>query len=231
MHPYYKARADQIAADFEVNLRLVWPEFEKVFPGLTRADLSPDFETAFRDVLSALPYVGGDDGRMTQYFESNTGVIALGRVLLARDAPRRVVANLLQKSFLARLSDMDENERYALGRAFMSDDSKAQLRALSRASRKREAPGDFVYTYVEAGVDADGEPFEFGLDYQECGFCKLCAQTGDTNVLPMICGMDDESYGLRGVWLKRTQTLAEGASHCNFRYRLMPEAKTENEGG
>lgn len=229
MHPYYADRADLIAQEFEQSLRLVWPRFEAALPGVTLDDLRPELQRQFDDVLASLPYVGGDDGRMTQYFESNTGVIALGRVLLKRGVARDVVADLLQDTFLAKLSHMDRDARLALGRDFMSKQNRDQLRLLARRSRDRQNPGDFVYTYVEAGEDADGEAFDFGLDYHECGFCKLCARTGDADILPMICGMDDTSYGLRGVQLKRTQTLASGASHCNFRYRLMPEA-AEDDG-
>ena len=110
----------------------------------------------------------------------------------------------------------------------MSPENLEMLRKLAKKSRKRENPGDFVYTFLEAGIDEDGESFEFGLNYHECGFCKLCAKTGDSDVLPMICAMDEESYALRGIRLKRTQTLASGANYCNFRYSRI--ANSEEDG-
>lgn len=219
-HPYYAARAPQIAAEFRDSLRLAAPAFARAAPGLDLDALWPDIAVQLDDVIAALPWVGGDGGRMTGYFEQNAGVIALGRVLIAQGLPKPTVAQLLQRTFLARLGAMDREARAALGRAFMSPASLDQLRDLAAQSRNRENPGDFVYTFVEAGQE-NGEAFDFGLNYQECGFCKLCGKTGDADILPMICGMDEDSYALRGVRLTRTQTLAGGATHCNFRYRQM----------
>lgn len=228
MHPYYRARTPQIIADFRQSLRLAEPAFAEMAPDLDIEALWPQIAEQLEDVIAVLPWVGGDQGRMTGYFEQNAGVIALGRVLIAQELPRPVVGHLLQRTFLAKLDAMADADRTALGQAFMSPASLDQLRRLAEKSRLRENPGDFVYSYVEAGQDEAGEPFDFGLDYHECGFCKLCGQTGDTEILPMICAMDEESYALRGVRLTRTQTLASGASHCNFRYRLLKPGEMDS---
>lgn len=224
-HPYYTERADDILRDFQESLELCRPHFEAELDYLKIEDLQADLVVQFHDVLADLPWVGGDDGRMTGYFEKNVGVIALGRVMISKGVPQPIVQRLLQRVFLAKLGEMEEAERITLGSAFMSKEHVAQLRTLAEKSREKENAGDFVYTFVEAGVDENGEPFDFGLDYHECGFCKLCGHTGDTDVLPMICAMDDESYGLRGVKLTRTQTLESGASHCNFRYSILPDSR------
>lgn len=225
-HPFYAARAGEIAEAFERNVSLVRPEVERII-GRQIAPLMDEIISELHDVLAGLPYVGGDSGRMTPYFESNVGVIAMGRVLLRHGIDTDAVAHALKTVFLGNLSQMPEDDRRQLGRTFLSEESKAALRILARQSREAGHPGDFVYRFVEAGIDADGEPFDFGLDYSECGFCKLCAKTGDLDVLPMICAMDEESYGLRGVKLTRTRTLAAGQGKCNFRYSALPDATDE----
>jgi hypothetical protein len=45
---------------------------------------------------------------------------------------------------------------------------------------------------------------------------------GDREILPNICGLDFVAYAARGIRLERTQTLAGGASHCNFRCSQLP---------
>jgi hypothetical protein len=46
----------------------------------------------------------------------------------------------------------------------------------------------------------------------------------DRPSMPHICGLDFEAYATRGIRLERTQTLAGGADHCNFRFsRLEPK--------
>lgn len=226
-HAYYQSRKQEIIRQIEESLALVAPEFARKIPEIDLADLRPQLFTEINSVIDALPWVGGDEGRMTGYFEQNAGVIALGRVLLAQGLEWHTVADLLTRTFLARLTVLDEKTRFEMGRNFMSQASQAQLRVLAEQSQARENAGDFVYTFVDAGTDEVGHDFDFGLDYQECGFCKLCAATGDGAILPMICGMDEESYALRGIRLTRTQTLASGATHCNFRYSLLPEAQED----
>jgi hypothetical protein len=41
--------------------------------------------------------------------------------------------------------------------------------------------------------------------------------------LKHICGLDFAAYGLRGIHLERTQTLAGGAAYCNFRFSRKPD--------
>jgi hypothetical protein len=82
-------------------------------------------------------------------------------------------------------------------------------------SRDERYAGDFVYDFVEPGP---GEDFEFGINYRACGFCKFAERHGDGDILPNLCGLDFAAYEARGIKLERTQTLASGASHCNFRF-------------
>ena len=112
-----------------------------------------------------------------------------------------------------------EAERLASGRQFMSPENQALLREQAAESatesHRQEYPEDFVYDFIEPGP---GDSFEFGIDYKACGFCKFAARHGDKDILPNICGLDFDAYATRGIHLERTQTLAGGASHCNFRF-------------
>jgi hypothetical protein len=86
-------------------------------------------------------------------------------------------------------------------------------------SHRKAFPDDFVYEFVEPGP---GDNFEFGINYKGCGFCKFAARHGDKEILPNICGLDFDAYATQGIHLERTQTLAGGASHCNFRFSQLP---------
>jgi hypothetical protein len=72
------------------------------------------------------------------------------------------------------------------------------------------------------------DTFEFGVNYRACGFCKFAGKHGDREILPHICGLDFAAYDLRGIQLARTQTLAQGAPYCNFRFSRKPAIKLES---
>jgi hypothetical protein len=132
-----------------------------------------------------------------------------------------VIGDIERESYKAQLLTAPEAERLASGRQFMSPENQAMLRAQAEKSHGEEYPEDFVYDFVESGP---GDSFDFGINYKACGFCKFADRHGDQEILPHICGLDFEAYATRGIRLERTQTLAGGASHCNFRFsRLEPE--------
>ncbi|HZY17752.1 MAG TPA: PAS domain S-box protein [Ramlibacter sp.] len=117
------------------------------------------------------------------------------------------------------------------GRQFLSPANQALVReqaARSATASHQEAfPGDFADDFVEPGP---GDDFDFGIDDRACGFCKFAARHGDADILPNVCGLDFDADATRGIRLVRTQTLAGGASHCDFRFsRLRPDEEEEKE--
>ncbi len=179
----------------------------------------------FTIVLTQLPYVGGTASRMSDFFMRLIGFMAISRVLHRHGVPLAVIGDIERETYQAQLLTEPETERLAAGQQFLSVENQMQVReqALLSATlgHQQAHPGDFVYDFVAPGP---GDTFTFGINYTACGFCKFAAQHGDTDILPNICGLDFVAYAARGIHLERTQTLAGGASHCNFRFsRMKPE--------
>jgi len=145
--------------------------------------------------------------------------MATSRVLRRHGVPLPDIREIERESYKAQLLAVPEAERLAAGRQFMSPENQALLReqaAESITKSHRDAfPEDFVYDFVEPGP---GDNFEFGINYKGCGICKFAARHGDKEILPNICGLDFDAYATQGIHLERTQTLAGGASHCDFRF-------------
>jgi hypothetical protein len=173
----------------------------------------------FEIVLTQMPYVGGAACRMSDFFMRLLGFLAIGRVLRRHGVPLPVIGDIERETYKAQLLTLPAAERLASGRQFMSPENRALLREQAAKSattgHQEYFPADFVYDVVEPGP---GDDFEFGIDYKACGFCKFAARHGDQEILPTLCGLDFDAYATRGIRLVRTQTLAGGASHCNFRF-------------
>jgi hypothetical protein len=222
IHPFYEAHRGAMEAAMRQRLDLAEAMLRE------RAHLS-DIEGIrqevmgeFEIVLIQMPYVGGAASRMSDFFMRLIGFMAISRVLRRHGVPLPVIGEIEREIYRAQLLMVPEAERLASGRQFMSPENQALLRdqaALSATSGHQDAfPGDFVYDFVAPGP---GDKFEFGIDYKACGFCKFAARHGDKEILPNICGLDFDAYATRGIHLERTQTLAGGASHCNFRFSRM----------
>ena len=62
------------------------------------------------------------------------------------------------------------------------------------------------------------DEFELGYNYFQCGVCKLCADENCPELAKHICQLDFVLADMMGMTLKRTQTIADGAEYCDFRY-------------
>ncbi|HEY0479547.1 MAG TPA: L-2-amino-thiazoline-4-carboxylic acid hydrolase [Kofleriaceae bacterium] len=215
VHPYYEAHRGAMEAAMLQRLDLA----EEMLRGLPQVSdierVRREVMAEFAVVLTQMPYVGGAASRMSDFFIRLIGFMAIGRVLRRHGVPLPVIGEIERESYKAQLLTVPESERLASGRQFMSAENQALLREQAAKSLAQEYTEDFVYDFVEPGP---GDNFEFGINYKACGFCKFAARHGDHEILPSICGLDFEAYATRGIRLERTQTLAGGATHCNFRF-------------
>src|SRR3954469_3322904 len=230
IHPFYEAHRGAMEAAMRERLDLAEAMLRE------RARLSEidgirqEVMDKFEIVLTQMPYVGGAASRMSDFFMRLMGFMAISRVLRRHGVPVPVIGEIERETYKAQLLAVSEAERLASGRQFLSAENHALLREQAgkkaTQSHQTQFPEDFVYDFVEPDT---GDSFEFGINYKACGFCKLAARHGDKEILPNICGLDFAAYAARGIHLERTQTLAGGASHCNFRFsRLAPDENAES---
>jgi hypothetical protein len=223
IHPFYRSHRGAMEAAMRHRLDLAGPMLcERAhlsdIDGIRQAVMDE-----FEIVLIQMPYVGGAENRMSDFLMRLTGFMAIGRVLRRHGVPVSVIGEIERETYKAQLLALPEAERLASGRQFMSSENQALLRKQAAESttkgHQQEFPEDFVYDFIAPGP---GDNFEFGVNYKACGFCKFAARYGDKEILPNICGLDFDAYATQGIHLERTQTLAGGASHCNFRFSRLP---------
>jgi len=226
IHPFYKTHRAAMEAAMRDRLDLAEAMLRER-AHLTGIDgIRREVMDEFEIVLTQMPYVGGAASRMSDFFMRLMGFMAVSRVLRRHGVPVPVIGEIERETYKAQLLTVSQAERLASGRQFMSPENRALLREQAAKSvtkeHQEEFPEDFVYDFVEPDT---GDSFEFGINYKACGFCKLAARHGDKDILPNICGLDFVAYAARGIRLERTQTLAGGASHCDFRFsRLVADA-------
>lgn len=83
----------------------------------------------------------------------------------------------------------------------------------AKQSQKRCYENDWVVDILDKTAD-----FELGYDYHTCGVCRLCQDEGCPELAKYLCRLDFVMADLMGMKLVRTQTIAEGAAYCDFRY-------------
>ncbi|KAA0684688.1 L-2-amino-thiazoline-4-carboxylic acid hydrolase [Azospirillum brasilense] len=221
VHPFYEDHRSAMEAAMRHRLDLAEAMLgEHVHPSSIDG-IKREVMDEFGIVLTQMPYVGGADSRMSDFFMRLLGFMAISRVLRRHGVSLHVIGEIERETYKAQLLTVLEAERLAAGEQFLSPENQAFLREQAEKSRQEQFPEDFVYDFVEPGP---GDDFTFGINYRACGFCKFAARHGDKDLLPNICGLDFDAYATRGIHLDRTQTLAGGASHCDFRFSRLRSA-------
>jgi len=223
IHPFYEAHRGAMEAAMRQRLDLAEPILRERTHLADIDGIKREVMDEFAIVLTQMPYVGGAASRMSEVFVRLSGFMATSRVLRRHGVPLPDIRNIERETHKAQLLTIPQAKRLAAGDQFMSPENQAVLREQAAKSttesHQAEFPEDFVYDFVEPGP---GDSFEFGINYKACGFCKFAGRHGDKEILPSICGLDFDAYSTRGIHLERTQTLAGGASHCNFRFSRLP---------
>lgn len=84
----------------------------------------------------------------------------------------------------------------------------------AESTHRRQYPSDWVVDLIPGNGC-----FDLGYDYLECGICKMCQAEGCPELASYLCRLDFLFAEIMGLHLDRTTTLAEGGSHCDFRFR------------
>jgi hypothetical protein len=173
---------------------------------------------AAREILEGLipelPYIGGDENPMTRHIIRCSTSLALYKAMKARGKSAEETGKIIYDAVV-------ESVRHLPPTPPPSEEDLARKRERARISQERRYPGDWVREFVEG----NGEHFEYGYDFYECGTRKLYRAHRADEFLPFFCYLDFVTYRTPGWSFSRTMTLAEGHQKCNFRFKRGGETK------
>ena len=169
---------------------------------------------AFVAILPEVPYIGGRDNPLTEDLLGAAYEMGFYSLLEGRGWELEEISRIDK----AASREMVRRKIAALGleaaRGFVLD--AEALERGSEAFRKMAFPDNWVY---EAVVPGSNERFDTGINYTKCPIVGLYCKFGKEKLLPFICSNDFPVFEEMGVSLERSQTLAEGAPMCDFRFR------------
>lgn len=168
----------------------------------------------FADLLEKMPDPGWRAPSMRMFSTGGAVYIAVRLALAPHgwDAARTwSVCEAATRTHFARMRGL---QRAAASAGMFSWPMRWLTRDLE--ARSREAPvGGWVATYVPG----DGERFDYGVDYGRCAIRQLAVDAGAADFAPYICLSDIIGSEEFGWGLVRTETLAQGGTRCDFRFK------------
>lgn len=213
---YYVAQADRLLRDFDDNL----PYFNKILQGdYTDAeiqDIDHEARQHYADLILQLPYIGGETNGLTYNLIQSAWCLGFYQVLKARGRTAEDVGRMLYRMVEAWGKDYPQGMSRLGGLVETSSLSLDRLKAEAEISQQRRYSEDWVFTAVEG----NGDDFDLGVDYTECGICKFFQVQHASELTPYMCLLDFPMSVTSDCGLVRTMTLANGDTKCDFRYKL-----------
>ncbi len=149
-------------------------------------------------MLDEIPYADRPDHTMAAAMFSCAGMLALFEVLRAKGVDAHAWGGAL----------------HALPPPPEPDSQAETYSADAAASQKDAAPNEFVFEMVEPDANTD-----YGMNVTSCAICHLFGRHDAMDLVPYMCAYDDLMSGASGSGLRRSGTIALGASRCDFRFK------------
>ncbi len=168
---------------------------------------------AFKKFLPVIPYIGGGRNHMTEHLITSAECLAFYQGMKANGKSAEETGKILYDAILLR----GQIPEPPIPSSQMLSEDQLKERRMRRAqdSQERNYSMDWVYEYIEG----DGEAFDYGYDFSECGARKFYHSQGAGEFLPFYCFIDYPISRIGGYGLERTATLAEGHSKCDHRFK------------
>jgi hypothetical protein len=173
----------------------------------------------FETLLPGIPYIGGSENILTENLYLSAAMLAMYQSLKARGKSVEEVAGLIYQGTASLYSGFPFQLLLRFqGRQLLTQKRIDQRKRAAAISQQRLYPDDWVFEIVEG----DGQTFEFGVDYTECGIVKYLTREGAPELAPYLCLLDYPMCKSMRVRLVRTETIAQGCERCNFRFSRGP---------
>jgi hypothetical protein len=198
---------DQVLA----GVQQFWtPEFG---PELTRQMLQ-QARSKFAELVPNFPDVGGARNWDSQFIPIAAWYVALYVPMKAQGKSAEDVGHLVYRIYQIELAHISDESAKAEGDALFTPQTQTEMKQWADWTQQRSYPANWVARFVPG----DGQTFDYGYDYSECGLVKYFKSQGVAELAPYMCLNDFIKSARIGSGLVRTTTIAQGDKECNFRY-------------
>ncbi len=217
--------SDRLLRDFDRTAKLVRPFVAERF-GEENADaLYRVARAEYEKILPQIPRINGIRAKMLNHFLRVTAQeVAVYKAVKERGATPSEAWEICHEGIRLRMAEFPRWKRWLLERLMYS---ALMRRIMSRRELKNQHGrfGDFEVRYMTG----DGADFDFGVDYVRCGNLELAKKLGAAEFAPYVCMSDIAFSDALGWGLIRSQTLADGCSHCDFRFKRNAETQISSK--
>lgn len=210
----YISRTLRLMKSFDRAISLVKPILNARY-GEEASTLIEASRQKYRDLIPQIPYVGENNPLVNVFYLPASRHLGIFKAFQEHGKTVEEVGRLVYEIGEAEISAIPGFLRRAVGMVWFSPLLTKRLQKRAVLSRERKYPGGYVVAYLQG----DGKEFDYEFDYIKCAVYSYFRQQGAAELVPYLCAIDKIASELMGWGLKRTMTLADGGTKCDFRFK------------
>jgi len=211
---YYIARKPKLLKDFDktVNIvkKVIISRYGEEFANTILKEARQEFEA----LIPHIPNISGSTPALRMFLIISAWELAAYKAMKKHGKSAKEAWELCHEALKVRLKTVPKFVCHLLKFLFFSSFVKEKARKVAEKTQKHPL-GNFAFKFVEG----DGENFDWGVDYTGCSIYKFMCDHDAKEFAPYVCLSDIALSDTLGWGLIRTETLAEGAERCNFRFK------------
>jgi hypothetical protein len=184
--------------------------FEESEVNIIKEEIKQEFEK----IVPYIPYIGGKKNGLTFNLKASALCLAFIRVLEKRSLKSRDIGKVIYEINETYYKSLLGILKWFMRKLMFSNFSRKKGRKKSLEMQKRE----YEENWVSEFLDGEDEEYDLGINYTECGICKLYEKLGAGKYVPYLCLLDYASYGAFGIIMVHTKTIGNGEDICDFRF-------------
>jgi len=212
---YYTSHKEKLLRDFEASCALLRTSLVARYGEESANSLETVAHQRYEALIPEIPCIRGQRAKLLNNFlVISAQELAVYKAVAEQGKSPGEAWELCHEALRLRLAQFPHWKR-GLMRRFMFSGLVRRLAARRARRKEKHRFGDFEIEYVIGGENE----FDFGVNYLQCGNFKFVAEHGGEAFAPYVCMSDIALSEAMGWGLIRTQTLADGCPHCDFRFK------------
>ena len=212
---YYIPRKNKLLKDFDKTYilmkDLIIKKFGKEFTLMAYRDVRKEYEI----LIPEIPYILGWRSKFLNTFLLITAQeLAIYKALIKLGKSPEEIWALCHKALQLKMTMISSYKKWLLKKLMFSSLLKKIIAFRVKQNLKPNF-GDFQLEYLIG----QGNNFDWGVNYLKCGHQIFAMRHGGEKFAPYICMSDIALSDAMGWGLIRTQSLADGCTYCDFRFK------------
>ena len=212
---YYNERKEKLLNAFDGTCALMKASLVERYGQELANTLATDARQEYEKLIPEVPHIADLRARaLNTFLLISAQELATYKAMKKHGKSPGEAWELCHEALRLRLEAFPQWKRCLL-RRFMF--SRLVRKIVARRARKKQKVcfGDFEIEYLIGERDE----FDFGVNYLQCGNLNFVKRHGAEEFAPYVCMSDIALSEAMGWGLVRTQTLADGCPHCDFRFK------------